>query len=208
MPRGPGAPRPSYRGRSDTPRYGYGTHYDWRYGNRYGSRYYYRQPYVSLHRGYGYTPRYVYPRAYGSYFFMPGFSFGVGVGFPVGYGNVGIGFGYSGYGYGYGGYGGYRNHVYGPGYGTFSYSHYSVGVADAYTGFLRLRMRPRHAQVFVDGYYVGIVDDFDGVFQRVRIEEGSHRIEVVAAGYAPLDIDVLIVPGEKVTYTGDLLPAP
>ena len=207
VPRGSVGRGGSYRGGSRTPRYGYDTHYNSRYGNRYGSRYYYRRPYVSLHRGYGSYPRYVYPRAYGSYFFMPGFSFGVGVGFPVGYGHVGIGFGYSGYRYGYGSYG-YGNYVYGPGYGHLSYSHYPTGVADAYTGFLRLRMRPRHAQVFVDGSYVGIVDDFDGVFQRVRIEEGSHQIEVEAPGYAPLQIDVLIVPGEKVTYTGDLLPAP
>ena len=30
------------------------------------------------------------------------------------------------------------------------------------TGGLRLRVEPKDAQVFVDGYYAGVVDEFDG----------------------------------------------
>ena len=154
---------------------------------------------MSLHHRHGYYPTYVYPRVYGSYFYMPGFGFGVGVGFPVGHGHVRLGYGYSGYGY-YG-------HGY-PGYGHIYYTPYAYNPADPYSGFLRLKMRPRYAEVYADGYYVGVVNNFDGIFQRLRLEEGTHFIEVRAPGYEPLELEVLIVPGEKVTYEGDLSPLP
>jgi hypothetical protein len=74
------------------------------------------------------------------------------------------------------------------------------------TGELRLQVRPRDAQVFVDGYYAGTVDDFDGIFQSLRLEDGDYRIEIVLPGYEALDFDVRIYPGEKVTYRGELIP--
>ena len=38
-----------------------------------------------------------------------------------------------------------------------------------YYGDVRLMVRPRDAAVYVDGYYAGVVDDFDGVFQRLTL---------------------------------------
>ncbi len=71
-------------------------------------------------------------------------------------------------------------------------------------GQLRLKVKPRHAEVYVDGYFVGTVDQFDGVFQRLRLRTGAHRIEIRAEGYEPLVFDVLIPPYDTVTYTGEL----
>lgn len=71
-------------------------------------------------------------------------------------------------------------------------------------GQLRLKVKPRHAEVYVDGYFVGTVDQFDGVFQRLRLRTGGHRIEIRADGYEPLVFDVLIPPYDTVTYTGEL----
>ena len=71
-------------------------------------------------------------------------------------------------------------------------------------GELRLKIKPREAQVFVDGYYVGIVDDFDGVFQRLHLESGPHRIEVRAPGYETLTFDVQIRFDETTKFEGDL----
>jgi hypothetical protein len=62
------------------------------------------------------------------------------------------------------------------------------------TGGLRLRIEPKSADVFVDGYYAGIVDDFNGHFQRLKLVAGPHHVEIVAAGYAPLTFDVIIEP--------------
>lgn len=95
--------------------------------------------------------------------------------------------------YHYGYYGGY--------YGGYSrrYRDYDYNY-----GSLRLKVKPRHAQVYVDGYFAGEVDDYDGIFQRLRLKEGGHRVELRADGYLPSIFDVLIVPGETITYDQDL----
>ena len=69
-------------------------------------------------------------------------------------------------------------------------------------------MKPRDASVFVDGYFAGQVDDFDGVFQRLHLEPGPHRIEVRADGYEPLTFEVRIPPDRTVTYSGELRRLP
>lgn len=123
-----------------------------------------------------------------------------GWGYPW-YGSFGMGFfyydpcwwGYPGGCYPGGGYGGY-----GGGYG--------YGQPGEALGALRLKITPRAAQVYVDGYYSGVVDQFDGTFQRLKIATGGHRIEVRLDGYEPLVFEVLIPPFETITYTGELKP--
>lgn len=134
-------------------------------------------------------PGYRTPRPYGSWFYTPGLYIATGYGYgPYDYWGTGWGWPYGGSYYPYGG-------VY-------------ANAADIYTGFLRLKVRPREADVYIDGYFVGIVDDFDGFFQRVRLKEGPHTVELRHPGYEVLTLDVLIVPGEKVTFEGDLTPLP
>ena len=65
-------------------------------------------------------------------------------------------------------------------------------------------MTPREAQVYVDGSFVGTVDDFDGVFQRLHIDSGPHRIEVRKQGYEPLAFDVKVSADHITTYQGEL----
>jgi len=48
---------------------------------------------------------------------------------------------------------------------------------------LRIEVKPQEAEVYVDGYYAGIVDDFDGVFQRLPVTPGEHEIELYLDGY-------------------------
>jgi hypothetical protein len=127
---------------------------------------------------------------YGSYFYFPGYSTF----------NVGIGYGYgSGYRYDP-----YWHGSYGRSYGYDAYAYPSRN--DYYTGSIRLKVQPRFGEVFVDGYYVGLVNDYDGIFQQLRLEEGPHHIEITKAGFVPLEFDVLILPGEKITYEGYLSP--
>jgi hypothetical protein len=125
---------------------------------------------------------------------------------PWGYGAFGLGYfyydpflwGYPSYGYPYGY--GYPSYGYGyPSYGS-SYSSYGYG----YTGAIRLKVKPRDAMVYVDGYYVGVVDDFDGIFQRLTLETGPHRLEIRADGYEPLVFEVRIEPDHTITYHGEL----
>jgi hypothetical protein len=117
-----------------------------------------------------------------------------------GYGGVGLGYFYYdpfwwgdpwGYGGGYYGGGG------GGGYST---------TRQADDGELRLKVKPKNAQVFVDGRLEGTVDDFDGTFERLRLPEGPHRVELRLEGHQPLSFEVNIVPDELVTYRGKLEP--
>ena len=71
------------------------------------------------------------------------------------------------------------------------------------TGLLRLSVTPDVAQVFVDSYYVGTVEDVNT--QRVlELEAGPHRLEFRAPQYQTLTVDVRILPYETVTYRGAL----
>jgi hypothetical protein len=140
---------------------------------------------ATTYRGGGvvYVPRYTTPY-YGYY--------------PYGYGAFGLGYFYydpfwweAPYGGGYYGYG------YGYGYDRNGYSDY---------GALKLQVKPRDAEVYVDGYYVGQVRDFDGLFHHLDLESGPHRIEVRMAGYEPLVFEVKMLGGQTINYRGELRP--
>ena len=75
-------------------------------------------------------------------------------------------------------------------------------------GGIRLKIRPRDAQVFVDGYYAGLVDDFDGTFQSLRLEQGGHTIEIRMPGFEDLVLDVHVQPGRTIALSETLQPRP
>ena len=95
----------------------------------------------------------------------------------------------------YGAYGAYAPYA--------QYAPYSYDI-----GGVRLKIRPRDAQVFVDGYYAGIVDDFDGTFQSLRLEAGGHKIEIHMPGFEDLEVDVHVQAGRTLTLSEDLRPRP
>jgi len=76
------------------------------------------------------------------------------------------------------------------------------------TGGLRLKVRPRDAQVFVNGFYAGIVDDFDGLFQSLRLAPGGYKLEVRMPGYEPFTLDVHIQPDRTMTVKDTLRALP
>jgi hypothetical protein len=59
---------------------------------------------------------------------------------------------------------------------------------------VRTEVSPREAEVYIDGYYAGIADDFDGTFQRLRVEPGEHEIEIYLNGYRPFRQKVYLTP--------------
>jgi len=157
-------------------------------GPRSGGRTIYAGP--PIYNSYYYYPQRYYPYGYGAfglgYFYYDPYSWYPG---SYNYGYPGYGYGYPGYAYP--GYPGYRG----------AYSVFDIGE-------LRLRVTPRHAQVFVDGYFAGEVDDYDGLLQGMKLESGPYHIEIVAPGYETLAFDIRINPGQKITYRGDLRPRP
>ena len=74
---------------------------------------------------------------------------------------------------------------------------------------IRLEVEPREAEVYVDGYYAGIVDEFDGVFQRLRVTPGQHEIVIYREGYRSLRQQVLASPygSRKISEKLERLPA-
>lgn len=72
-------------------------------------------------------------------------------------------------------------------------------------GRLVLDVAPLSAQVFVDGYYVGAVNDVQA--RGLWLEAGPRRIELRADGYDTVTFDVRIVEGGSVTYARSLSPA-
>ena len=48
---------------------------------------------------------------------------------------------------------------------------------------VRFDVKPKDAAVYVDGFYAGTVDDFDGVFQRLHTAPGGHEITLYLEGY-------------------------
>ena len=75
---------------------------------------------------------------------------------------------------------------------------YAYYGAYRYASEVRIQTTPREAEVYVDGYLVGTVDDFDGWSQRLRLRPGEHEIELFLEGHRPFREKNLYRPG--VTY--------
>jgi hypothetical protein len=137
---------------------------------------------------------YYYPYYGYGYGYRSGVSLGLNFGRPY----YGYGYGYPyAYGYSYGGYYPYGYGAYG-GVAAAGYGGYGNYRGDLYGG-IRIQGAARGAEVYVDGYYAGIVDDFDGTFQRLSLEEGPHQVELRAPGFPPLTYDVNVQPGRTVS---------
>ena len=74
--------------------------------------------------------------------------------------------------------------------GPYPYPYYWGGVYDR-TGAARLQVTPKDTQVFIDGYFVGRADEFDGALQRLRVDAGEHELQLYLDGYRTLRQPVL-----------------
>jgi hypothetical protein len=97
---------------------------------------------------------------------------------------------------------------YGWGYPGF-YPPAFYGRAAIDTSSARIQVTPRDTEVYVDGYHAGIVDDFDGFAQRLRVEPGEHVIELYLEGHKPIAQTILFAPGEtfRIRHTMEPLGA-
>jgi hypothetical protein len=151
-----------------------------------------------------------------------------GYGYYGNYGNYGN-YGYYGslgfYGYPFGSAYGYDPYMWwtsmGPLYGWGMYalpmSRYSGLWYDYYAaespsyvqsidGSIKLKVKPKDAEVYVDGTYYGRVDHYDGAFQHLDLRAGTHRVEIRANGYQPIEFQVRVLPGRSITYNGEMKP--
>ena len=133
-----------------------------------------------------------YYRSYG-----PRVSLGLYYGYPWGWGSFGYGWGYPYYGY----YGGYAY----PGYG-YGGAYLQPGSGGAGYGGVRIDVPQKNAEVWVDGYFAGSVDDFNGRTQQLDLERGAHHLELRAPGFETVSFDVNVEPGRTITYRSALRP--
>src|SRR4029450_4889070 len=191
--------------------YGGGGYYRG-YGRPYYGSPYYRGAYPYYNRGY-----YPYYRAYPYYY--PGFSIGFGFGFPFGYSSFYYGYPYSSpypYNYPY-------SYPYAYPYPSSSYAYPAAssaypprdttypgtssprsGVTVTTVGRVTLEITPGTAEVYADGDFVGVVDDFSASTPGLTLSPGRHHIEVRAPGYATMIMDTDVVAGQVVPYRGSL----
>jgi hypothetical protein len=73
---------------------------------------------------------------------------------------------------------------------------------------VRIACTPRHAAVYVDGFYAGLVDDFDGAFQRLALPPGGHRIALYLDGYVTEDFSIYLRPRSTFTLRHTMLRVP
>jgi PEGA domain len=100
----------------------------------------------------------------------------------------------------------YSPFLYDPFWGPYPYyGAYVVGASPV--GDVRVLATPKQAQVYVDGFYAGIVDDFDGALQRLRTTPGGHAITLHLEGYRTITENIYVTPGStfKLQLTMDKL---
>jgi hypothetical protein len=76
--------------------------------------------------------------------------------------------------------------------------------ASAPCGGISFDIGPASAQVFVDGVFAGLVEDFDASSEPLLLAPGSHYVEIRLAGYRTVSFDVTITSGEITPYQGTL----
>ena len=101
---------------------------------------------------------------------------------------------------------GYSPFFYDPFWGPYPYyGAYPVVVAPS--GEVRVLATPKQAEVYVDGSYAGIVDDFDGILQRLHVTPGGHAITLHLEGYRTVTQNIYVTPDStfKLRLTMDRL---
>ncbi|MEO7192233.1 MAG: PEGA domain-containing protein [Vicinamibacterales bacterium] len=86
---------------------------------------------------------------------------------------------------------------------------YGYPMRDELTTAVKLEVTPRQAEVYVDGYQAGLVDDFDGLFQRLRLRPGAHEVVLFLDGYQTIRQKLYLNPGsdQKIHYAMEKLGA-
>jgi hypothetical protein len=80
--------------------------------------------------------------------------------------------------------------------GSYGYTPYYYNGRYSDSGSLRVIVDPEKTRVYVDNYYAGIADDFDGIFQRLSVPPGQHEITLKLDGYRTHTFRVYVPPGE------------
>jgi hypothetical protein len=87
-----------------------------------------------------------------------------------------------------------------PGYPSYRYA--------APESDLRISVKPKEASVYIDGYFAGKVDEFDGTFQRLHVAPGEHEVVIWLAGHRSIRQRLYLSPNATRKIEGTLEPLP
>lgn len=87
-----------------------------------------------------------------------------------------------------------------PPYPYYYGGHYGMG-SDA-----RLQVTPPQTEVYIDGALAGVVDQFDGVFQRLRLSPGTHEMALYLDGHRTFVRPVYVAPGSTLKLRHTMEP--
>ena len=92
-------------------------------------------------------------------------------------------------------------YLYAPQWGPYSFGPWGLhpfhgGYYYRERGSVRLQVKPEETEVYVDGYYAGVVDSYDGFFQRLSLPPGRHDIELRLEGYRSIQEQVYLGVGQ------------
>ncbi len=73
-------------------------------------------------------------------------------------------------------------------------------------GHLHLEVEPKHAQVYIDGFYVGTVQEAGRTPDGLNVAAGWHRVEFRAPGFETPAVNVTIEADRTLTYQSALKP--
>ena len=78
--------------------------------------------------------------------------------------------------------------------------------APADYGYLWTQIEPNQAQVWVDGKFFGIVKEFDGPVNHLKLSVGTHEVQFRLKGYRAFTTNVYISPLGTASVEYDLSP--
>ncbi len=89
---------------------------------------------------------------------------------------------------------------------AYSFAYYPL---DDDRALVRVLVTPKQTAVYVDGFYAGIVEDFEGVFPSLPLPAGAHDIVLYLEGYRTVHLRAYLAPGSTVDVdeTMECLPA-
>lgn len=110
---------------------------------------------------------------------------------------------YSPYWYGFW-YRGYPAWYYGPGAYSYPYRH-GYNDRDA-LGALDLDVSPAKTEVYLDGHYIGVVDQYDGFPQYLWLEKGTYDLVLFKDGFSTISRQITIYPGLVISVDDRMEP--
>ena len=89
---------------------------------------------------------------------------------------------------------------------AYPYGVYSYPMTEP-AGDVQTKVTPKDTQVYVDGYFAGVADDYDGTFQRLHAAAGGHAVTFYLDGYRTVTENIYVRPGStsKLTETMEKL---